>query len=453
MSEGRSFYGSPRTGGRNERRVTALVVVLCIAFVGIAIAKPWASPVEPAPSVAPSQADVTPPAASLPITTPAAAEFESQATVGPLPVAFTTPLPPASATWTRLLWRRLAPDDPLSLVTSVLRWRRGFIAVGWVARLPATPVWTSADGTHWDPLLFGTSTTFWPGLDILGVADLQTDLVALTETVPYCGEPCPPTYVLPVLSWTSPDGRRWTSHLLSPEWPVTTRGRSPLVAFGPVGVLVASRGPAAHLATSTDGSHWHLLPASGFPSRFALTDLHGTATGYVAVGGWMTADGRNEVASLWSSDGRQWSEMPTILPTIPGAGSGVGSAVASLVVGHDGMVAVARGVTGATFWWRSPDGQHWAALPTFLPLGPTTCTGDGCASGPNGVLVGDGHLMVALRGGADAGVWTSSDGLTWQRLPASGDIPSEDAMNAVLMPGGVLFSDRTTMWFGEAQGR
>jgi len=195
------------------------------------------------------------------------------------------------------------------------------------------------------------------------------------------------------------------------------------------------------------------LPASGFPSRFALTDLHGTATGYVAVGGWMTADGRNEVASLWSSDGRQWSEMPTILPTIPGAGSGVGSAVASLVVGHDGMVAVARGVTGATFWWRSPDGQHWAALPTFPPLGPTTCTGDGCASGPNGVLVGDGHLMVALRGGADAGVWTSSDGLTWQRLPASGDIPSEDAMNAVLMPGGVLFSDRTTTWFGEAQGR
>jgi hypothetical protein len=452
VSEGRSFYGSPRTGGRNERRVTAFVVLLFVACVGIAIAKPWDSSVEPAPSVAPSQAPVTPPSVSLPTTVAVMPSTAPSVTVGPLPVAFTTPPPPASGTWTGLRWQRLAPDDPLSLVTSVLRWRRGFVAVGLVARLPATPVWTSADGTHWDPLLFGTSTTFWPGLDILGVADLQTDLVALTETVQYCGEPCSLTYILPVLSWTSPDGRRWTAHLLSPEWPVTTRGRSPLVAFGPVGVLVASRGPAAHLATSTDGSHWHLVPASGFPSRFALTDLQGTATGYVAVGGWMTADGRSEAASLWSSDGQHWSASPTLLPTPPTVGANGGSAVVSLVIGQDGIVAVGRGVTGATIWWQSPDGQRWAALPTFPPLGPTACTGDGCGSGPNGVLVGDGHRMVALRGGAEGGVWTSSDGLTWQRLPASSDIPSEDAMNAVLMPSGVLFSDRTTTWFGEAQG-
>jgi len=435
------------------RRMAGLVIVLIVALVGIALVKPWGSPVEPAPPVAPSQAPVTPPSVSLPTTVPVMPSTAPSVTVGPLPVAFTTPMPPASATWAGLRWQRLAPDDPLSLVTSVVRWRRGSIAVGWVARLPATPVWTSADGTHWDPLLFGTSTTFWPGLDILGVADLQTDLVALTETVQFCGEPCPLTYVLPVLSWTSPDGRRWTPHLLSPEWPVTTRGRPPLVAFGPAGVLVASSGPVAHFATSSDGSHWHLLPVGGFPARFALTDLRGTATGYVAVGGWMTADGRSEAASLWSSDGRQWSEMPTILPTIPGAGSGVGSAVASLVVGRDGMVAVGRGITGATFWWRSPDGQRWAALPTFPPLGPTACTGDGCGSRPNGTLVSDGQRMVALRSGADAGVWTSTDGLTWQRLAVTGDMPSDQAVNAVLLPGGVLLSDRTTTWFGEAQGQ
>jgi hypothetical protein len=58
--------------------------------------------------------------------------------------------------------------------------------------------------------------------------------------------------------------------------------------------------------------------------------------------------------------------------------------------------------------------------------------------------------MLALRGGADAGVWTSADGLAWQRLPVTGDIPGEDAMDAVLLPGGVLFSDATTTWFGEA---
>jgi len=31
-----------------------------------------------------------------------------------------------------------------------------------------------------------------------------------------------------------------------------------------------------------------------------------------------------------------------------------------------------------------------------------------------------------------------------------GDIPAEQAAQAVLLPDGVLFSDGTTTWFGEA---
>jgi hypothetical protein len=58
--------------------------------------------------------------------------------------------------------------------------------------------------------------------------------------------------------------------------------------------------------------------------------------------------------------------------------------------------------------------------------------------------------MVAVRGGHDAGVWTSWDGPAWSRLAVTGDIPSEQAQQAVLMPGGVLLSDGTTTWFWEA---
>jgi hypothetical protein len=185
VSEGRSFQGSPRTGGRGERRITAIVGVLLIGFVGIAIAKPWGSPVEPAPSARVPVAAVTPPAASLGVTTPSAPSLAPLAPVGPLPVAFTSPRSPASgpasATWTGLDWRRLAPDDPLSLVTSIVRWRRGFIAVGRIAAPPSTPVWTSADGTRWDALPFNTASTFWPGHAVLGIAELATGLVALTE--------------------------------------------------------------------------------------------------------------------------------------------------------------------------------------------------------------------------------------------------------------------------------
>jgi hypothetical protein len=84
---------------------------------------------------------------------------------------------------------------------------------------------------------------------------------------------------------------------------------------------------------------------------------------------------------------------------------------------------------------------------------PTTYTSDGCSVQPNGTLVGDGHRMVAVRGGADGGVWTSTDGSTWSRLPETGDIPGEWATEAILLPGGVLLTDGTTTWFGEAEAR
>jgi hypothetical protein len=233
-----------------------------------------------------------------------------------------------------------------------------------------------------------------------------------------------------------------------------------LVAVGPAGLVVASTGPGAHLATSTDGSHWQRLTAAGFPAQIALNDLHGTATGYVAVGRWVTPDARSEAASLWSSDGRQWSEMPTILPseiptilpTTPEPGLDVRSDITSLVVGRDGIIAVGREVTtlSATLWWQSPDGRRWATLPSWPPLGTRTpCRGGGCLQ-PHGALVGDGNRMVALRGGDDAGAWTSSNGLRWQRLPIDGDIPSEQATQATLLPGGVLLTDGTTTWFGQA---
>jgi hypothetical protein len=169
----------------------------------------------------------------------------------------------------------------------------------------------------------------------------------------------------------------------------------------------------------------------------------------------MTTDGRNQVATLWSGDGRRWPQVPTILSTTPGVGPGVGPdvgpAVASLVVGQDGMVAIARSVTAPdiTRWWSSTDGRRWAAMPTFTPLGPTTCN-EGCGILPYGTLIGDGHRMVAVRGGTDAGVWTSMDSLAWTRLLPAGDPPAEQGTRAVLLPGGVLVTNGAISWFGAA---
>jgi hypothetical protein len=453
VTEGPSFYGTPSTGRGHDWRIAALAVVLIVVGVGVAIAKPWGSADQPAPSSPSVLGDATPSGTSPRATAPEPSGAPP-ADAGPLPVAFTTSATPAPTTWTGLDWRRLAPDDPLSLITSEVRWRRGSIAVGAVAAPPSTPVWTSADGRHWDPLISGTSTTFWPGLSVLGIAALRTGLVALTETLPWCSGPCSSRYVLPVLAWTSTDGRTWTPHLLLPvEWLLSRTGAAPLFAVGPAGLVVATTGPAAHLATSTDGAHWKMSPLGGFPASFALDDLRGTASGYVAVGRWLTTDDVRETAALWSADGRHWSRVPTLLPTSPGAGAGVDPGAVSLVVGRDGIVAVGGGIaSGPARWWQSSDGRRWRPLGMVAPLGPTTCSGDSCSVQPSDTLVGDGQRMVALRGGAEAGVWTSTDGRTWRRIGLTGDLPTGPVAQARVLPGGVLVSNGTTWWFGQAQG-
>ena len=378
-----------------------------------------------------------------------------------LATAFTTPVPPgADAAWTAIHWRTLASDDPLSLVRSVLRWRGGFIAVG--SDGASTPVWTSQDGADWEPLHFNTATTFWPGLLILGMAEVRGGLVALTLLAGTwdCASACP-TYssTLPLMSWTSPDGRSWTPNT-GPDIgkPAQWQG-APLLAAGPAGLVVASPASPAHMATSVDGILWRTVPAEALPSGLPIGDIVGTSAGFTAVGALVVSEDHYRAVALQSVDGDTWTgPYPMHLVSASGvilASTGPSWGAAALVAARNGLIAVGTifATPGETLWWQSANGHDWRPLPSYPPLGPTTCQGEGCGSQPNGMLVGDGHRMVALRGGTDAGAWTSSDGLTWQPLAVTGDIPGEQATQAVLLPGGVLLSDGTTTWFGEAQGR
>jgi hypothetical protein len=104
----------------------------------------------------------------------------------------------------------------------------------------------------------------------------------------------------------------------------------------------------------------------------------------------------------------------------------------------------------SALWWQSSDGRDWRRLDGYPPLGPRICTGEGCGAGPDGILVGDGQRMVAVRGGPDAAAWTSADGLAWRQLTGTGDLPDTRVLEVVLLPGGVLLSDGSTTWFGEA---
>lgn len=434
--------------------------LLVTGFVVLALVKPWGTPVSPPSATAVPLVSV----ATAPPSTVGPSSTERPSPPSPGADAFTIPAPPdASAAWTSIRWRRLASDDPLTLVTSALRWSGGFIATGSdpsSADAP-TPVWTSKDGSRWDPLQVNTSSTFWPGLQVLGVAEVSTGLVAATERVVHdCGDaPCDATYVPPVTAWTSPDGLAWTpAGFLDLGEPSTTGSAQFLLATGPAGLVAATTDPATRVATSVDGIQWKVLPADTVPKEFALNDLVGTASGYVAGGRWATSTTQMVAATLWSPDGRTWrlTSLPTAsASTVVLADTGTTiSTVDSLLAARHGLLAVGRVL--ATPWvdllWQSTDGRTWRQVDAYPPLGPTTCTGEGCGLYANGVVTGDGSQMVAVRGGADGGVWASPDGLAWQGLRVTGDPPGADASQAALLPGGVLLSDGTTTWYGEAVG-
>ncbi len=449
MDEGGSFYGVPAGRGRRRDGLAALAVALVVVGIGLAIAKPWGGSGPPAASAPPAVAAVRPSAASSASAVPKSPALPTYLP-HPLPVAFSAAPPPRSDTWAGLEWQRLAPDDPLGAVRSEATSSDTSVAIGDIQGTTSTTVWSSIDGIQWKPVDSGTSTSFWPGITILGLATVRGRFVAVAELVDYTTR-----YVPPVMSWTSVDGRNWTPDATLPVASFTSpAGSPPLVAAGSNGLVVATSGLGAQLATSPDGLHWVIQPRNTLPAGFGLVDLRSSANGYVAIGWMRKAPGGSVAASLWSADGRTWPKTPTVMPS-PASGSGTpANSAVTLTVGDHGMIAVGIGGSpGAALWWRSADGRHWQALPTFPPLGATTCGGANCGLQPNGTLIGDGHRLVAVRGGSDAVALVSTDGLRWTALDLFGDIPSAEATQATLLPGGVLVSDGTTTWFGQAESR
>lgn len=463
------------TGRREASEAVSGRRVLPFLLATLLLTGCGSTPVRPLPAT-PSAATVIPSTA-----TPAARPSTTLALAGqpaasspassrePLATAFTTPVPPSAvATWAALTWQPVAAADPLRLVRSALRWSGGFLAVGRGGS--GTPVWTSRDGAQWDPLPFDTATTFWPGLLVVGVAEVRDGLVALTllaGNTDCAAAPSCPVYspTLPLTAWTSPDGRSWTPHggpnLGSPaDWP-----GPPLLASGPAGLVVAAPTVPTRVATSTDGIHWRTLPARALPADVRIGGLAADARGFTAVGTQQVSADQARGVAFQSTDGATWIGPSALLdPTasVMLASTGASWGASALVSARDGYIAEGGylfSMPGAALWWHSADGRAWQVLPGYPPLGPTTCIGEGCGGQPDGSLLGDGNRMVALRGGADAGAWTSRDGLAWQRLRVSGDGPDAPATAAgagsppVLLPGGILASDGSATWFGSAGTR
>ena len=339
-----------------------------------------------------------------------------------------------------------------------MRWSKGFLALGLDQPGPSgwwTPLWRSSDGADWQPLgsVFGTHAL------VLGLAAAGGQLVALTAAGGTAA--CPPSMCGslygPITSWTSADGLTWSAHA-GPDLPLPPDGEPHVsLAGGPAGLVVAfapvSGGAdlTARVATSPDGVAWSLLPPAALPADTLLWDVHATATGFVAAGRvWPAGGSITGSLALTSRDGRTWTSTP-----LPIAADRV-ALVDRLLQGSGGFLATGTdyGLPGTTLWWRSADGHAWQALAGYPPLG--TCAPDVClGTEPDGDLGADGTRIVAYRGGSDPGVWTSIDGGSWTRLAELGTPLSvfQAGGELVVLPGGVLLTDGSTTWFGQAQAR
>jgi hypothetical protein len=379
--------------------------------------------------------------------------------------AFTTPVPPGAGTaWSGIHWRKLATDDPLAHVRSVVRWRGGFVALGAViasGQTSSTPLWVSTDGASWHPL---DPQVFGPATVVIGVGETATGIVALTlhgganqcdgQTTPLdCWALTPP-----LQAWTSSDATNWRSHpgpgIALPSGCDGCGVDVPTLRSGTPGLLVVNHNGGtervgARAAFSRDGIAWETLPADAFPSGFAFGDVAGFRSGFTAVGG--TGGGETvRAVALSSPDGRHWvtRDFPTA-----GLDPQAGSTANEIVVGPDGLIVTGSdGLTpGTELWWSSVSGSTWSRLKGYPPLGVWIGQGEGSGLMPNGTLLGDGERMLAYRGGDKPVAWTSSDGRSWRTIAIGGSPPTAMGSGTlVLMPIGVLWigNDGST-WFGQ----
>ena len=411
-------------------------------------------------------------ATSTPTATPAPTSAQPSPTPSPLsPPAFVTPVPPAAdAAWTGITWRKLAADDPLGQVRSVLRWRGGYVAVGApvaTGDTSHTPVWVSADGGTWrllDPAVLGPATI------VLNVGETAEGIAALTlqggknqcdgEERLTCW-----AMTLPLQAWTSSDGATWTAHA-GPQIDLRDEGGvdidPPIVKAGTRGLIVLDwEEKGSRAAISEDGIAWDILPAGQFSTQVGFNDGNVTAfrSGFVAVSEDNDRDTIKAVA-LTSSDGRQWTSR-----TLPRKGfapgwisSEYGTSAGGLVAGSSGLIAIGgvASAPGAELWWSSLDGRTWKPVPRFAPLGIWYGRSQGSGTIPNGTVIGNGERILAYRSGGKDAAWTSFDGRSWKRIaisgkrPTAGPDPAHFAPTLVLMPMGVLWvGEDGSTWFGE----
>ncbi len=222
------------------------------------------------------------------------------------------------------------------------------------------------------------------------------------------------------------------------------------IVAGPAGIVAIGYGDDGkpRVWRSPDGKAWQLATADLATSELArVAAITANETGYVIVGWVRDAAGQRAHAAAWtSSDGTGWARAldnadMDVGPCFQAGEDATCGGMLGVVATPTGLVAVgadhstARGTEpGRPAAWTSPDGRTWARA--FTGLDFTGSLSDVSLGGPGLVAVGTICPPQCFEATAGAVAATSVDGVTWRFRPMTGAVGPQHLASA----GGRLFA-------------
>jgi len=325
-----------------------------------------------------------------------------------------------------LTWERLAEDDPALNLGAVLMYGvtdggPGLVAVGMGCEdeaegcAPYATVWTSVDGSSWtrspyDAAVFGDTSMQTSAM--IGVIDTSHGLVAVGSME---------------------------------HWTLDAEGVEELVTIHPT------------VWTSADGTTWERswegVGVAVLPDDYAEVDVSMFSVAedpdgqLVAVGSTLDEDGES-VAAVWTSaDGQEWERIDEATAVFS-----PGTVMIDLTWGEHGFVAVGtEGGTEAAIW-QSSDGRSWIRIDTADQPFDTIGSLSSVAALDSGYTTVGPHPFIDDRGGWVT-LWTSPDGLEWDRVHAIGEGYTSTVVvveGGIAVAGGMSGADNfhAAVWVG-----
>jgi hypothetical protein len=214
------------------------------------------------------------------------------------------------------------------------------------------------------------------------------------------------------MAWSTSDLRTWHATKLPAPADTTAYG----IAVGPAGFLAWGFGETStELWLSTDGIAWRALATTGLWAM-GIDELYAVPGGYAIRGSlsdrsavWQSSDGATWTQA-WTGPGPSGMEGYSLGPISKApAGGYVSFGTAYMAPGGPATVPYDLLV------WTSSDMIHWTLAKRIARPGWM----DGFAAIPGGYVAAGAQPAAGDAGVVSWGslaVWTSSDGLSWQRL-------------------------------------